>query len=38
MAKDDSKSIPIARTRNNFAENKPVFSDVKQSGYLLGID
>ena len=34
MANSDSKLISIARTRNNVVENKPVFCDVKQSGYL----
>ena len=37
-ADSDSKLISIARTRNNVVENKPVFCDVKQSGYLLGIE
>ena len=38
IANSDSKLISIARTRNNVVKNKPVFCDVKQSGYLLGIE
>ena len=37
MANSGSKLISIAKTLNNVVENKPVFCDVKQSGYLLGI-